>query len=111
MKTMTKRHPLFALALAGTLLAATSAPSFAGEVTGNGKLTRGGDSAASACHFSGLNDHPNAPPPEDDFPGKIQNFAHFLFWLSDLMGFRVHPLDSPLFPGDDCRGNLDGSDF
>jgi hypothetical protein len=104
---MTTRFKVPALAIAGALFVSTvTAPAFAGEVTGNGKLTPGGDNAASICHFSGLNDHPNGAP--GDFPGKIQNFAHFLFWLAGVMGLdRLSPQDVDNAPGDACRGNLD----
>jgi hypothetical protein len=93
-----------ALALAGALfISAAAQPVLAGEVTGNGKLTPGGDNAASICHFSGLNDHPNGAP--GDFPGHVQNFAHFLFFMEALLGINLGPHDVA-WPGESCRGNL-----
>jgi len=96
-----------ALAIAGALMLSAVTPAFAGEVTGNGKLTPGGDNSASACHFSGLNDHPDGAP--GDFPGKIQNFAHFLKFFEMLLGINLTPQspELPFTPGADCRGNVD----
>jgi hypothetical protein len=81
-----------------------AAPAFAGEVTGNGKDTQGPAHAASLCAFSGLNDNPVNPPPMD-FPGKIQNFAHFVFFLEDMLGIKIHPLDAPNHPSIGCNPN------
>ncbi|HET9159999.1 MAG TPA: hypothetical protein VFN88_05260 [Caulobacteraceae bacterium] len=104
---MTKlRFP--ALAVAGALMLSAVTPAFAGEITGQGKLTPGGDNAASACAFSGLNDHP-VNPPEGDFPGKIQNFAFFIFFFEDLLGIDLTPQSDelPFTAADDCRGNVE----
>ncbi len=102
---MTK-HRLTTLAIAGALLCSAVTPAFAGEVTGNGKLTPGGDNSQSACHFSGLNDHPDGA--EGDFPGKIQNFPHFLRWLESVLGINLTPQspDLPFTPGENCRGHV-----
>jgi hypothetical protein len=103
---MTK-HRLPALAIASALMLSAVTPAFAGVVTGNGKLTPGGDNSASACSFSGLNDHPDGAP--GDFPGKIQNFAHFLFFFETLLGINLTPQspELPFTPGENCRGHVE----
>jgi len=103
---MTKQR-LPALAIAGALMLSAVSPAFAGEVTGTGGLTPGGDKSASACHFSGLNDHPDGAP--GDFPGKIQNFAHFLFFFEALLGINLTPQspELPFTPGVNCRGHAE----
>jgi hypothetical protein len=93
-----------AIAAAASLIAA---PAFAGEVNGKGAPIPATDVAASACAFSGLNDHPTNPPP-GDFAGRVQNFHTFLVFFAEIFNVDwLHPLDSPLFPGDDCLGNID----
>jgi hypothetical protein len=95
---------LAALAAAAFLVAS---PVLAGEVNGKGNPIPATDHAASACSFSGLNDHPTNPPP-GDFSGKVQNFHFFLLFFAELLGVDwLHPLDAPLFPGDDCLGNIE----
>jgi hypothetical protein len=94
-------------ALAATLAAAAlygASPAFAGEVNGLGQPIPATDHAASACAFSGLNDHPVNPPP-GDFPGRVQNFGAFLKFLASIMGFRVSPLDAPSYPAIGCNPN------
>lgn len=84
-------------------------PAFAGEVNGKGQPIPATDHAASLCAFSGQNDHPVNPPP-GDFPGRVQNFGHFLQFLSDLLGIRINPLDSPAYPGVNCNPNKSGGE-
>jgi hypothetical protein len=61
-----------AVVLAATL--GTSAPAFAGEITGNGKPTPIADyNAGSICSFSGQNDDPDS---EEMFEGgRVQSFG------------------------------------
>lgn len=102
---MTKKPP-FAVLAASCAAAAlyVAAPAYAGEVNGRFEPIPATDHAASACAFSGLNDHPVDPPP-DDFPGRVQSFGAFLNFLAELMGFRLNPLDAPNYPGEGCNPN------
>jgi hypothetical protein len=59
------------------LVGGSAAAAFAGEVTGNGKLSQGAIHANSPCAFSGLNDQ----SPEEGGsgvvqPGEVQNWGH-----------------------------------
>lgn len=94
-----------AISCAAVMLYA-AAPTYAGEVNGNGDPIPATDHAASACAFSGLNDNPVDPPP-GDFPGRVQSFGSLLKFLAELLGFRLHPLDADTWPGEACRGNVD----
>jgi hypothetical protein len=96
-------------ALAASCVAAAvyaTPPAFGGEVNGNFEPIPATDYAASACAFSGLNDHP-VNPPEGDFPGRVQSFGAFLKFLAEIMGFRIAPLDAPNYPGVGCNPNSD----
>ena len=101
------KHRYPALAIAAALLISSVTPALAGEVTGTGGLTPGGDNSASACHFSGLNDHPDGAP--GDFPGKIQSFPFFLRFFEMLLGIDLTPQspELPFTPGVNCRGHVD----
>jgi len=70
------KKQLAGVALCASAIVATGGSAFAGEVTGSGKGGPAGDGtpggigrAASACVFSGLNDHPVDP-------GTVQNWGH-----------------------------------
>jgi hypothetical protein len=89
------------------MLLASSPAAYAGEVNGNGDPIPATDHAASLCSFSGLNDHPENPPP-GDFPGRVQSFGSFLKFLAGLLGFRLNPLDAPNYPGEGCNPNSGG---
>jgi hypothetical protein len=97
------RFSVVAASCAAMTLYAAS-PTLAGEVNGRGQPIPATDHAASACAFSGLNDHP-VNPPEGDFPGRVQSFGAFLKFLAEIMGFRVAPLDAPNYPGEGCNPN------
>lgn len=87
-----------ALAAGAALLLAQ--PVAAGEVNGNGTVLPAGPNAASHCAYSGLNDDPDG----EVFPGRVQNFAHFLKWFADLIGADwLHPLDAPDHPSVGCN--------
>lgn len=102
---MTKKSPLAALAASCAALAlCTASPAFSAEINGLGDPIPATDHAASACAFSGLNDHPVNPPP-GDFPGRVQSFGAFLKFLAELLGFRLNPLDAPSYPGVGCNPN------
>ena len=60
---------------AAALVVAGAAPSFAGEVTGNGKPTQGPAHANSICVFSGQNDTPDAEFPEG---GRVQSYGQLV---------------------------------
>ncbi|MWV29097.1 hypothetical protein [Aurantiacibacter rhizosphaerae] len=75
---------------AAALLAST--PAMAGEYAGNGKYVPGGDTGASACSYSGLND-------DDDGQGFTQSFAAFLRFLGIDAG---RYFNAGMF----CRGNM-----
>ncbi len=60
---------------AAVLVVAGAAPSFAGEVTGNGKPTQGPAHANSICVFSGQNDTPDAEFPEG---GRVQSYGQLV---------------------------------
>ena len=99
------KAPFAALAASCAAVALCAASlAHAGEVNGLGNPIPATDNAASVCAFSGLNDHPVNPPP-GDFPGRVQNFGAFLKFLSELLGFRLNPLDAPAYPGDACNPN------
>ena len=85
-------------------------PAFAGETTGQGEETPGGDKANSACSFSGL-DRPDAgenQPPQfnDDFVSsrgskdvRVQSYGGFV--RAGLKAFVPSP-------GEACRGGAEG---
>jgi hypothetical protein len=91
-----------ACAIAITGLGASAA--LAGEVTGNGKPTRGPDHANSICVFSGQNDDPDAPivsaEPTPDAPngpgGRTQSYGQ------DVRYGLLSP--AIVTPGMACRG-------
>ena len=56
-----KKKYLLAAAITAAVAGLTPSAAFAGEVTGNGKPTRGPANANSICVFSGHNDDPDAP--------------------------------------------------
>lgn len=102
-----KKAPFAALAASCAATALYAAPpAFAGEVNGRGQPIPATDVAASACAFSGQNDHP-VNPPEGDFPGRVQSFGAFLKFLAEIMGFRILPLDAPNYPGVGCNPNAE----
>ena len=81
-------------------------PAFAGETTGEGKPTPGGDKASSACSFSGLDrpDGEEMQPPEfnDDAISsrgskdvRVQTYGSFVH-----AGLKA----AVPSPGEDCRG-------
>jgi len=85
-------------------------PAFAGETTGQGKPTPGGDKASSACSFSGQ-DRPDADenqPPQfnDDFISsrgskdvRVQSYGSFV---------RAGLKAAVPSPGEACRGGAEG---
>lgn len=66
---------------------------FAGEVTGDGKDTQGPAHANSICVFSGQNDDPNEPFPED---GRVQSYGQLVK--------KGAAAPQQFNPGDACRG-------
>jgi len=80
---------VFVAALCGVVVVAVGASSaFAGESTGNGKVTPiAGYVAASICSFSGLN-------PEPEEPGRTQSFGQIVRLagpLGGVPGFACNP--------------------
>jgi hypothetical protein len=99
-------------ALALLAVATTSAPAFAGEVTGKGNPTPINDHrAASICSFSGLNDNPNEVSEEDPFAGgHVQSFGDIVQEAIGLLGdghgaSALVPVITSEGPGVSCRGN------
>lgn len=69
------RKPIIGTAaIVVAIVAGSTAPAFAGEVTGNGKTTPIEERANSACAFSGLED--NLPGTGVVEPGVVQNWGH-----------------------------------
>jgi hypothetical protein len=86
--------PLVAFAAcAAAAVALSSAPAFAGEVTGTGGDTQGPSHTNSICAFSGLNDDPTGAG--GDPSGRTQNYGHtllFFDWVAKVFN-----------PGDICN--------
>lgn len=86
---MLRIRSMFFAVLCGVAVAAVGTGSaFAGESTGNGKVTPiAGYVAASICSFSGLN-------PEPDEPGRTQSFGQIVRFagpLGGIPGFACNP--------------------
>ena len=89
-------------AATGALVFAGVTSARAGEVTGNGKDTRGPAHASSICTFSGQNDEPDAPAPEG---GRVQSFGHVLHFVKSI-GFGMTDIKAMgEHPGDACNGH------
>jgi len=73
---MLKKSRVAAALCAVAIVGLSAGPAFAGEVTGNGKLSQGAINANSPCAFSGLNDQ---DPAEGGagvvIPGEVQNWG------------------------------------
>ena len=93
---MSKRS-LLAAALSAVAVAAVGAGSaFAGEVTGNGKVTAAPAHANSICAFSGRND---GEPPAGRTAAHVQNWGQIPKVVRDeIAQFGEHP-------GDACNGH------
>ncbi len=90
---------LVGTAAAGAALILSAGPAMAGEVTGTGDLTPGGDNSSSICHFSGLADGGEGEPAG---PGNVQNWGH----AKHLYGATPAERKASGFqPGDSCNGN------
>ena len=89
-----KRLPVAALC-AGVFAAVSAGSAFAGEVTGNGKSTRGPAHANSICVFSGQNDDPSGTQGEGP-GGRTQSYGQ------DVRSGSIDP--RAFNPGDACRG-------
>lgn len=76
-----------------TLITAGATVASAGEVTGNGGSTQGPAHAHSICAYSGLNDEPDAAPPEG---GKVQSYGQIV---------RAGGKPFAPSPGEACRGS------
>lgn len=87
---------LRALGVAMLLLSISAASALAGEVTGNGKDTKGPANANSICVFSGQNDDPLGLDPENGPPGRTQSYGQ------DVRAGFIDPRE--FNPGDACRG-------
>lgn len=68
------KKTLVGAAVCAVLVLGSGGAAFAGEVTGNGKPTPGGDKAKSACVYSGLED--GSEPGTTGGPGNTQNWGH-----------------------------------
>jgi hypothetical protein len=91
-----KRSMLAGVLCAVTLASAGSSAAFAGEITGNGKLTVGPTHANSICVFSGKNDDRGAPLDGSAPGGPSQSYGQ---------ENRLGLIDPHAFnPGDACRG-------
>ena len=98
----------FVIAIGASLV--LCGPAFAGETTGQGKPTPGGDQASSACSFSGLDrlDADEAPqPPEFNDDGissrgskdvRVQSYGSFV---------RAGLKAAVPSPGEACRGGAE----
>ena len=85
------------------LVVAGSGPSFAGEITGNGKPTQGPAHASSICAFSGLEDGGEGGPSGPGVPP--QNWGHTQ-QAERAAGATVKDLKASGFqPGDSCNGH------
>ena len=84
---------LAAVAASIAAVGVTAGAAFAGEVTGNGKLTPvNGGIAASICSFSGR---------EDEAASPIQTQTPHAVWEGPIVGVVNPP---PGTPGQACRG-------
>ena len=88
-----KRSLLVVVLAVLMVMAMGASAALAGEVNGNGDPTAAVENANSICAFSGLNDFPDDPFPDD---GRTQSYGQ-------LVKKGVVP---PKFfnPGDACRG-------
>lgn len=91
-----------AAAAVAVVIGGFAAPSYAGEVTGNGKSLKQPDGTlhgASICAFSGINDNftgdKNMPPDEDGFT-RVQS------WGQLDQAVRAFLTTIGLHPGDAC---------
>jgi len=75
------------------VMAAMLALSAAGALA-QGQIEQGPDHANSICSFSGLNDEPDAAPPED---GRVQSYGQLV--RQDLKAFVPSP-------GDYCNAHI-----
>jgi hypothetical protein len=108
------RRPILSAALAAALVVVMGGTAFAGEITGNGKLTPiNGFRAGSICSFSGQNDDPTGggDPFED---GRVQNWGHVLADAKQLIGDgdnganELASMINDEGPGTNCRGYASG---
>jgi hypothetical protein len=106
------RRSVVGAAVAAVAVVLMGGTAFAGEVTGNGKLTPiNGFRAGSICAFSGQNDDPNEPGLFND--GRVQSFGDIvqeaIVVLGDGKGASsLVPIIRTEGPGASCRGFASG---
>jgi hypothetical protein len=87
----------------GVLVVAGAGPSFAGEITGNGKPTGAPTHSNSICSFSGQEDGSEGGPSGPGTPP--QNWGH-VQQAERAAGATVKDLKASGFqPGDSCNGH------
>ncbi|MFT4745132.1 MAG: hypothetical protein ACI9OB_000049 [Nonlabens sp.] len=107
------RRMILTTLFAAMLVVATGATAFAGEVTGNGKVTPiKSHQASSICSFSGLNDNPADERPFEG--GRVQSFGDIVQEMVQLIGDRGASTATGMIraegPGTACRGNATDGD-
>jgi len=92
-----------AAAAVTVIFSALAAPSYAGEVTGNGKSLKQDDGTlhgASICAFSGINDNYTG---DKDMEPDADGFTHVQSWGQLDQEVRAFLATIGLHPGDACK--------